>query len=337
MKLEANIEQLARILYGNITADVPTLLFGQPGLGKTSVVEQLAEKLASRFTGGCIVLSTTEENPIDAAGLWEVQDGKTVRVPSAHIPLDKPVLILIDEFADCPVYEQSAWYRLLLSQQLGQHKLAPGSYVCAATNRPEDNAAAREVSKAAIGRCCCVTLRADYESLLKFGYKNNWHSTVLGFVRAYGTEVIDAGFNPECPYGGSTPRDFSRLNALESAGLISSDDDTAILQIVGNIGPDAGSRYLAFRQLELPSVDDVFKSPTTAEVDLTSDKIFAYSAAITSAAKPENYPAVIDYCLRLPRVAGFGLAWDLLAKDKVGVTKSPAFSKLAIEYSELVA
>jgi hypothetical protein len=334
----ATVEQFRKILYANIMGNVPTMVFSQPGLGKTETFHYVAGKLASRFTGGAYVLSTTENNPIDTGGLWYVKEGLTSRAPVASIPLDQPVAILIDEFGDAPVYEQSGWYRLLLSQTIGDSKLCAGSYVCAASNRPEDSAAAHEVSSAAKGRCNCLTLRADYQSVLKYARTNNWDSKLCGFLNAFGIEVIDKGFNADCPYYGSTPRDFARLNRLEANNLISADNELSMLQIVGNIGTSAGSRYHAFRALQIDSPDKVFSNPQTAPIYDDVSKQFAYSAAVVGAMQDsaQSFKAVSDYCLRLDRVGGFGLAIDA-RNAQPNFAKSASFVPLAKEYMELVA
>lgn len=331
----ATIAQAAKLVAANIRADIATFLFGQPGLGKTTIIRQIAAvaEFAQRFTGGCFVLSTTEYNPIDLSGLYQVdQYGRTVRCPSASIPLDKPVLILIDEFGDCPTYEQSGWYRLLLDKTLGENKLAEGSYVCAASNRPEDSAASREVSTAAKDRCVCVTLRADARTTLDFALRAGWNDKVRAFIGAYPT-FIDEGFNPEDSYGGATPRSFERLSKLESLGLISSDYKLALLQIVGNIGMDAGYKYATFRQIEIPPVALVFDNPATAPIP-ERDQLFMYCSAIIGASKPQNFDAIATYALRLDRVSGFALCWDVKRKYPE-FAKSNAATKMALEYSDL--
>lgn len=332
----ATIAQAAKILRANIVAQLATFFFGQPGLGKTTIVQQIAKlpEMAARFTGGCFVLSTTEYNPIDLAGLYRVDEyGRTVRCPSASIPLDKPVLILIDEFGDCPTYEQSGWYRLLLDLTLGENKLAAGSYVCAASNRPEDSAASREVSTAAKDRCVCVTLRADSRTTLDYAIRAGWHNTVRGFIGAY-PKFVDDGFNPDDNYGGATPRSFERLSKLETAGLISSNYDIALLQIVGNIGAEAGYKYAAFRALEIPSVSLVFDNAKTAPIMESREMQFAYCAAIVGACEEKHFDAVADYALRLDRVSGFALLWDVKRKH-ASFAKSAAATKMALTYSEL--
>lgn len=343
----ATASQLGQILYANIVADIATLMLGSPGLGKTSVPRAVFSKLADRWPGGFYCVSTREYNPIEIGGLWYTgADGLTHRAPSTVIPLDLPVFVLIDEISDCLPFEQSSWYRLLLERTIGDRPLATGSYVCAAGNRADDNAAARELSTAILGRCNIVTVRASWEVTREYAINNGWHPTVCAFLSAFGADAIDNGFNPSCPYGGATPRDFERISKLENANAFSRNSETALLQAVGNVGPIIGAKYHAFRSLPIPSPQLVFDNPQTAPTELTAnDKtlgncndsaLLLYCAAILGAMQPTepHYKAVTDYALRLDRVQGYGLFWDT-AKRFPAFKNSPQFARGAITYKNM--
>jgi energy-coupling factor transporter ATP-binding protein EcfA2 len=337
--LEATLSQAGKILYGNILADIPTLLLGHPGLGKTTILRQLGKVLAERFTGGVYVLSTREFNPIDLAGLWLVDQTTwtTKRAPSDVLPYDKPVLILVDELGDALSFEQSSWYRLVLEHTLGNQQLAPGSYVACASNRPEDSAASNELSSALYGRCCCVTIRADFGALKSYAIKNNWNPTLIGFIGAFGSDYVDNGFNSDLPYCGSTPRDFERLNRLEAGKHISSDNEIALLQIVGNIDHVAGEKYFAFRQLAVPSAELVLQDPASAPILDSMEKQSLYGACVIAACPQEHkaYQAVTTYALRLNRVAGIALCFDLATRFK-DYKQTSAFAQAATAFHELL-
>jgi len=330
-----NVEQFRRALAANIAAGVPTLVFAHPGIGKTEASEGVCAQFKDRFPGGCFTLSTTDFTSLDLGGLWAVEDGKTVRRPVDFIPLDKPVFILIDEFADCPAHEQSGWYRLANNHTLGNAKLAPGSYVCVASNRPRDNAAANEVSSAFKGRCSIFELRADWKVTLNYGNAHQWAPTILGFIRCFGQEVIDNGFDPNCEYAGCTPRDFDHLARLERAGVISrKDPELALAQCVSKLGPNVGAKYYAFRSIEIPDVDQVYNTPKTAVIPESIETQCSYAAAIVGGATPATWDNIVTYALRCDRVLGNGICFDL-AKRHPEFKKSPAFTRAAVAYIDL--
>ena len=331
------IQQFGKALAGNIIADVPTMVKSHPGIGKTTGCQWVYSKMVDRFPGGFHCLSTTDYTSLDIGGLWSVDQGRTVRNPVGFIPLDQPVFILIDEFGDCPAHEQSGWYRLANNHVLGDRKLCKGSYVAIATNRSQDNAAANEVSSAMVGRCSVLNLRADWQSTVDYANEQKWFPSIIGFLRAFGEDAIDNGFNPDSEFCGSTPRDFEHLNRMETAKVISSKDaDLAMAQIVSKLDYDIGSRYFAFRSIKLPSVQNVFDNPKTAEIPDEIQTQCAFAAALVGATKPENYSAFVEYALRCDRVLGYSLCWDL-AKQQPTFQKSPQFTIVATTFMELVS
>ena len=309
----ATMTQLKPLLVANVQIGLPTLIYGQPGLGKTEIAEQVYG-LFNDFFAAFYVWSTTNRNAIDLGGLYRVNsDGKTERCPVEELILDKPVFILIDELGDCPSFEQSGYYRAFKDKEIGDKKLFKGSYVMGATNRPEDNAAAREISSALKNRAMNITVVADTKSILAYGVKNGWVDTLRGFIAAYGRDVVENGFNPDYPYGGCTPRGLSYVNRLESEEMLSTDPSILEIQIVGCIDHDAGAKYLAFRQLTIPSPQLVFTSPKTAPI-LDGAVQFAYQAAIVGQSTAKEVKAICTYALLLNRVDGASLVWELRSK-----------------------
>lgn len=331
-----NISELQSLILANMTVGIPTGIFGQVGVGKTAIIEQIASMIGMEYR----IVSVSDFNPIEIAGLWGVVDGKTLRFPTDIIPFDRPVFVLVDELGDCPAHEQSTWYRFVKEQMLGNMPLTAGSYVCFATNRPEDNAAARELSSAMKDRACCVTLRADWRCTVKHAISTGWNQKVVAFVKAFGQEVVDEGFDPDgCPYAGCTPRGLERLSKLENANAISKKNPAlALAQCVGNIGISAGAKYASFRLTEIDDPQLVFVDPKTAPIYSNSDiaKACCYCAAVIGCCEDNelHFSRVADYALRNHRVIGCGLFNDLASKYR-SFRSSPSFARLAAEYGEL--
>lgn len=334
----ATIKQAFKLLLANIKADVPTVLFGQPGAGKTSIGMQAFEKVNSvrPYYAALYVWSTTNRNAIDLGGLYRVntETGKTERCPISELVLDKPVFVIIDELGDCPAFEQSSYYRTFLEREVGDKKLCAGSYVMGCTNRPDDNAAARELSAAIKGRGMCITIRVDRRSTLEFAIDNSWSDTLRGFIAACGSEYLESGFDPDAPYAGCTPRDLGNLHKLEKSGVLFADLELAELQIIGCLDHRAGKAYLAFRQLQIPAPQLVFDTPKTAPL-LDGGIQFAYQAAIVGNAIEANLPNVLLYALRLNRVDGCSLCWELKRKFPQ-VVKLAKWVDVCLAYQDLV-
>ncbi|PJN29419.1 MoxR family ATPase [Kitasatospora sp. CB02891] len=126
-----------------VAADLPVLLWGEPGIGKTAALNQLAVELDLPLT---TVIASVHE-PSDFSGLPVIgADPATDGVPLA--PPDWAVrlvrqgrgLLFLDELSTAPPAVQAALLRLVLERRIGALQLPPGVRIVAAAN-PRGSAA----------------------------------------------------------------------------------------------------------------------------------------------------------------------------------------------------
>jgi len=126
-----------------VQADLPVLLWGEPGIGKTAAIGHLADSLDLPLT---TVIASVHE-PSDFAGLPVVGDDPAHQgVPMA--PPDWAVrlvrtgrgLLFLDELSTAPPAVQAALLRLVLERRVGALRLPPGVRIVAAAN-PRSSAA----------------------------------------------------------------------------------------------------------------------------------------------------------------------------------------------------
>src|SRR5262245_30124094 len=126
-----------------VAADLPVLLWGEPGIGKTAALNQLADALDLPLT---TVIASVHE-PSDFSGLPVVGADPAVQgVPMA--PPDWAVrlvragrgLLFLDELSTAPPAVQAALLRLVLERRVGALRLPPGVRIVAAAN-PRGSAA----------------------------------------------------------------------------------------------------------------------------------------------------------------------------------------------------
>jgi AAA domain (dynein-related subfamily) len=120
-----------------VSADLPVLLWGQPGIGKTAALNQLAEALELPLT---TVIASVHE-PSDFSGMPVLGDDPAAQgVPMA--PPDWAVrlvragrgLLFLDELSTAPPAVQAALLRLVLERRVGALRLPPGVRIVAAAN-----------------------------------------------------------------------------------------------------------------------------------------------------------------------------------------------------------
>ncbi|BCJ40082.1 ATPase AAA [Actinoplanes ianthinogenes] len=164
-----------------VAADLPVLLWGEPGIGKTAALHQLAESLDLPLT---TVIASVHE-PTDFSGLPVIGADPAVHgVPMA--PPDWAVrlaeagrgLLFLDELSTAPPAVQAALLRLVLERRVGALTLPPGVRIVAAANPRGSAADGWELSAPLANRF--VHLRWTYEhDVVVRGLGGTWPRTTL--------------------------------------------------------------------------------------------------------------------------------------------------------------
>ena len=130
----------------SVQANVPAILWGDPGIAKTSKMYVLAEQLGLP----CEVVIASIREPSDFSGLPIVVDqhGDHLDIPKdpsvvfspprwALKAAKEPTLIFFDEFTTAAPNVQSALLRVVFDRVVGDVPLHPGTRIVAAANPPD--------------------------------------------------------------------------------------------------------------------------------------------------------------------------------------------------------
>ncbi|QES51368.1 AAA family ATPase [Streptomyces venezuelae] len=164
-----------------VAADLPVLLWGEPGIGKTAALTQLASSLDLPLT--TVVASVHE--PSDFSGLPIVGDDPAEQgVPMA--PPDWAVrlvragrgLLFLDELSTAAPAVQAALLRLVLERRIGALQLPPGVRIVAAANPRASAADGWELSPPLANRFVHLQWAHDHEVVVR-GLGGTWPRATL--------------------------------------------------------------------------------------------------------------------------------------------------------------
>jgi hypothetical protein len=119
-----------------LAANIPVILWGKPGVGKTSVVEQIA----AHHGWWLETVIASISDPTDFKGMPREESGRTVfSAPAwAHAIADaRGGLVFLDEISTAPPSVQAALLRPVLSRVVGELPLPPETRFVAAANPPD--------------------------------------------------------------------------------------------------------------------------------------------------------------------------------------------------------
>src|SRR6266576_1138135 len=132
----------------NVALVRPVFIWGPPGIGKSSLVQQFAAQLGLP----CVSLLGSQLAPEDLIGVPQIVDGVSRFCPPSMIARTEPYCLFLDELNACSHEVQKAFYSLIHERRIGEYILPQGSVVIGAGNRSQDNAIVKTMSSALLNR-----------------------------------------------------------------------------------------------------------------------------------------------------------------------------------------
>jgi MoxR-like ATPase len=295
-----------------VSANLPVLLWGEPGIGKSAALQHLAEALDVPLE---TVIASIHE-PSDFAGLPVVGDDPAVQgVPMA--PPDWAVrvtragrgLVFFDELSSAPPAVQAALLRVVLERRVGSLVLPPAVRVVAAANPPSSAADGWHLSPPLANRFVHLMWTHDARIVAR-GLAGTWpeialpevvpQRTASAVARARG---IVSGFLTARPAlthqlpsdaeargrAWPSPRTWEMALRLLAFGFAARAGREALAAaLVGAVGDGAGLELLTYiEELDLPDPNRVLADPDAFALPERGDRQLAFLTAVVSAVQSE--------------------------------------------------
>src|ERR687886_2894396 len=224
-------KQLAGFLL-NVAVVRPVFIWGPPGIGKSSLVQQFAAQVGLP----CVSLLGSQLAPEDLIGVPQIVDGTSRFCPPRMIARVEPYCLFLDELNACSHEVQKAFYSLIHERRIGEYHLPAGSVVVGAGNRAQDSAIVKPMSSALLNRMVHVQLKVSHREWLDWAAANALHPLVLDYVRTRPDHLWSQPPKTEEPF--STPRSWHMLSdALYGSGVAAKD----VAEVDAALPPDSSA------------------------------------------------------------------------------------------------
>lgn len=230
--------QLPQLLL-SVSVVRPVFLWGQPGIGKSSLVEQFAATVGLE----CVSLLGTQLAPEDIIGVPQIVDGRTRFCPPELIARDVPYVLFLDEMNGSSHEVQKAFYSLVLDRRIGNYRLPEGSVVIGAGNRSHDSAIVRSMSSALINRFVHLHLTPSADDWLAWAVPAGIDQRIVDYIRNRPDHLCVLAPKTEEPF--STPRSWHALSDV-LASLGECDDATLRAVALGCVSASHAELFCSF-------------------------------------------------------------------------------------------
>ncbi|WP_327251980.1 AAA family ATPase [Streptomyces sp. NBC_01244] len=310
-----------------VAADLPVLLWGEPGIGKTAALTQLAASLDLPLT---TVIASVHE-PSDFSGLPIVGDDPAEQgVPMA--PPDWAVrlvragrgLLFLDELSTAPPAVQAALLRLVLERRIGALRLPPEVRIVAAANPRSSAADGWELSPPLANRFVHLQWTHDHDVVVR-GLGGTWPRATLPRLDPERLpEAVDFARRAVCGLLAARPKLVHRLPSGETrrggpwpsprswemtlcliafATAAGSSRDVLSLLVRGTVGDGPGLELLAsLDRMDLPDPEALLADPAAAVLPERGDLRQAVLDGVVEAVRGR------------PEKSRWDAAWALLAR-----------------------
>ena len=173
----------------------PVLLIGDPGIGKTAIMEQISEELGI----GLVSYSMTHHTRQSAIGLPKIEKksygGEEYMVSeytmseiiaSVYDCIEETGLtegiLFLDEINCVSETLAPAMLQFLQYKTFGKHEVPEGWIIATAGNPPEHNKSVREFDIVTLDRVKKIVVEPDYEVWKEYAYKAQIHGAVTTYL-----------------------------------------------------------------------------------------------------------------------------------------------------------
>lgn len=179
----------ARVLTESaIDSKIPIMLWGPPGVGKSTMVRNIASSRGYPESYGMVDLRLPQLDPTDLRGI--PMPNKELGVCKWYPPEFLPDngrghqngILFLDEIEKAPVSVKNAALQLVLDRRVGDYVLPDGWAIVAAGNREEDGTFSQPIGSALANRMIHVEIENDPKTWLDWARSAEIYEDIIGFI-----------------------------------------------------------------------------------------------------------------------------------------------------------
>lgn len=326
--------ELYRALDLLLESDTPVFIHGSPGIGKSYIVNDLAEKKSLAL----VDIRLSQMDPVDLRGIPSIKEDKTVWMPPVFFPSDPESegILFLDELNSAPPSVQAAIYQLVLNRKMGEYELPKQWRIICAGNKISDRGVVFKLPTPLANRMVHLNVEAHYDDFKLFAISQGVHRFIIGFLGfrpdLLATEpVVEDDSNPAF----ATPRSYHMLSTI----LKMNSDIKRIAPIIyGTIGYGAGMEFISYIKVyeELPDVQAIY-SGVYPEISKEPALLYALVSALVEYfdRSAGHVPHLFAFVEQLPVEFNVMLIKDIIVKDE-SIAEEEAFEEWLEKYGAYI-
>lgn len=269
-----NPEDVKLVVEKMYHARKPVMVWGSPGIGKTSVFEQVAKSLKVDLLN----IKLSMRSPLDFQVPVTQPDGSVKFITPSLLPRKGKGIMFLDELDKAPKEVQKLGLELVLERRIGEYKVPDGWSVFAAGNRLKDMTGSEGMISALAARFIHLDMEVDNDQWCMWAIERDVHPAVIAFIRM-NPSYLNA-FNPKERVS-PNPRAWAEY----VSEIVQADFPRPVMlsAIAGTVGAAHAAEFVAFMSVyeQLPSVSQIMKQPKKADLVNNLSALYAITSVLT--------------------------------------------------------
>jgi len=302
-------------------------LIGEPGVGKTSIVEQIAAEQGIEL----ITLIIAQYDQADLGGLpclYDDPENNTkiyIKARPEYLPTEGRGILFCDEITQAYMANMNIVSQLTNEGRIGNHKLPKGWVTVLASNDASNRAGTNPMPTHLKDRLAHFWVKPNPEDTVSYFHSAGVNTQVIAYlkVRPDMLHVFKAD-DDVCP----SPRSWEKVGTILDNPYL--DGYARMRSMMATVGEAAARDFRAFEMCwdKMPDPDEVIKSPKDAPIPEEADIRYILATAIAAKTTEDNAKNVIAYTERLAEV-GEEFSHYLVSSviERTGGRKSPMIKR----------
>jgi len=329
---------ITKVVNKLIVRKLPVFIWGAPGIGKSSIVKQIAAEQGLEFLD--LRLSLLDPTDLKGIPFFNAATNEGVWAKPSFLPSgkDSKGILFLDEINTAPPAVQASAYQLVLDRKVGEYELPEGWSIIAAGNRENDRGIVYKMPPPLANRFVHFEMEVDFDDWKTWAYSMKIESAIIAYL-AYDKSMLftfDATSNEK---SFATPRSWEYVDSIVKSGI---DAELILDSISGAVGREAAIGYLSFKKVmkDLPDLSTIVDG-TLIELEEEDAKVMMALAiglvnALMENPSEEAIDNVLKFSLNLPGEFSIMLVKDM-QQNSIDVEGSSAWSEWVREFAYLLA
>jgi len=327
-----NATNLVKSISSLVSQKVPTFLWGAPGIGKSSIVKQIAVKKEIGF----IDLRLALMDPTDLKGIpfYDKENHTALWAAPAFLPKEGEGILFLDELNAAPPSVQSSAYQLILDRKIGEYELPSGWAIVAAGNRDGDRGVTYTMPAPLANRFVHFEMEVSVEDWKLWAYKKELDSRIISYI-SFKNEHLFTFDAKSDKKSFATPRSWEYVNSILKSDI---KEDILLDVLSGAVGKDVSVGFLSFIRVmqRLPNIASILHEGS-GEYSDEVDVLYALSSGLVSGVLKDEtlLDNLLSYTLKLKSEFAVMIVQDL-QRNGVKMEHSNVFKEWVKKFAYLL-